>query len=374
MKSRKPLLPLVYCANKLNRRRVKKELISDLEIITRCCQPQGRQTWPSAALLERIEHMVFSLYATESVKSPSPAWKCFRLLHRREQGLNIVVRIDSLVGRARHRLEKVGESMLSKLARQGGAEAGKLLRDIERVKNDTSAAKEIHWTQHERALARFSRTHSVELASNPNSALRPEIRCYTRTLELIVDDYRREPLRRVCRPLLEWVTRIGHPKAGSLLAFDYAIECDVKRKGDASQKEHAARQRENDARRMRWYREDKNFIKWREKSKSKIIRVDGEGECVWDESLRELRKIYPGGWVCIQLNDGFVPADRIPDPPICQFCKKPETEQFWLFNLVSNKLGCDLCQPLEWIARGYDTTRDGLAIWSHPPDKIGPRR
>jgi len=43
--------------------------------------------------------------------------------------------------------------MLSKLARQGGAEAGKLLRDIERVKNDTSAAKEIHWTQHERALA-----------------------------------------------------------------------------------------------------------------------------------------------------------------------------------------------------------------------------
>ena len=95
---------------------------------------------------------------------------------------------------------------------------------------------------------------------------------------------------------------------------------------------------------------------------------------MWDESFRELRKIYPGGWVCIQLNDGFVSADRIPDPPICQFCKKPEIEQFWLFNLVSNKLGCDLCQPLEWIARGYDTTGDGLAIWSHPPDKIGPRR
>src|SRR5215813_9763837 len=120
MKSRKPPRPPVYCANKLNRRRVKKQLVSDLDILTRCCQPQGRQTWPSAALLERIEHNVMSLYATECAGFPRPAWKAFRLLHKREQGLHIPSRIDTLVERARHRLKEAGESELSKLARQGG--------------------------------------------------------------------------------------------------------------------------------------------------------------------------------------------------------------------------------------------------------------
>lgn len=191
---------------------------------------------------------------------------------------------------------------------------------------------------------------------------------YARALELLINDYQHEPLRRISRPLLEWVAQIGHPEKESLLAFDYATECGVKREEEVSLKEEASRQREKEAERMRWYREDKKWIEWYKKAR--IVQPGDSGER--DESFKESRTIYPGGWVIVALDDGFIPADLMPNPSICDLCHKAETKQFW-FNLTSNVLRCDLCQALEWIARGYEVDDRGLAIWSHAPDELGPR-
>jgi len=358
--------PEPLCANKDARRRVKKELASHLEFLAGCCQPLDAQRWPSPYVLESVEHFVMSLIATERTKGPSPAWKAFRSL--RERKLAVASHVNSLVKRARRRLEEAGESMLTKLARREDGADKRLLNDIERLRGEgLSKANEIEWELHENALRRYG----LEPACG-NSGASQRVTCYTRALELLIDDYQREPLRRKSAPLLDWLTRIGHPEANSLLALDYTTERALKRKEDARREEKASRLRMRRAERMGWYRQDKKWIKWRYHSKSVIYRAEN-GEHVWNDSFTESRKIYPGGWVCIQVDDGFIGAERIPNPPVCQFCRTAESWKFWLFNLASNMLRCGFCQSQEWISRGYDLDGEGLAIWSHSPNEIGPR-
>jgi hypothetical protein len=162
---------------------------------------------------------VMLLIATKRKKRPSPAWKAFQLLDRRMPKLLLVKRVDNLVKRARDRLEEAAQHPLSKLQQQaecGDEHTRKLLRDIAAIRDGQGAAKRIDWTEHERALAQFSRTRSVEPSYGRSALLK--FRCYARSLELIVDDCRRKPLK--SWPLTEWTAEIGHPDARSLLAFD----------------------------------------------------------------------------------------------------------------------------------------------------------
>jgi hypothetical protein len=156
--------PKPYCANKDARRRVKKRLTSCLEVLEGCCKPLDRQRWPSPDLLESVEHCVMSLIATERAKFPSPKWAAFCLLHNRERKLRLVSHVDNLIKRARDRLEEAGESVLSKLARQSGDDAQKLLRDIECLRKNLSGAKATDWRRHESALKRLSPGGKLELA------------------------------------------------------------------------------------------------------------------------------------------------------------------------------------------------------------------
>ena len=49
----------------------------------------------------------------------------------------------------------------------------------------------------------------------------PEVRCYARVLELIVDHEKYEPLRKKSEPLVRWLAQIGHPLAKHLEALNH---------------------------------------------------------------------------------------------------------------------------------------------------------
>ena len=83
-----------------------------------------------------------------------------------------------------------GQSALEELWRGQTKDAQRLLHDIQRVRENLSAARTIDWAQHERVLSKFSPAKSVELACGKNAASL-EVRCYARVLELIMGTLRK---------------------------------------------------------------------------------------------------------------------------------------------------------------------------------------
>ena len=205
-----------------------KQLVVDYLVrLSDCCQPPAnskwtRIRWPRGDDLRDLEERVIFLIARERRKRPSPSWKAFALLDKRMPSLRLVLRVNNLFKRAYERLAEAGEAPMSKLVRQGEAgdqAAEKLVDDLYRIKDALGTAKRIDWTQHERALAQFSPRRTVEPACGRSAQL--EYRCYTRALELLLDDYQREPLRKESLPLIQWALGIGYPGARSLGAFDH---------------------------------------------------------------------------------------------------------------------------------------------------------
>ena len=156
--------------------------------------------WPSRELLESVEKGAKLLVAKLRKKPPEPIWKGFKILDGRRGLLRPANRVDNLVKRALLRLQEGGESVLHKLARQCGADRQKLVSDIESLKTDLSNAKGIDWEQHRSVLNSLSDRGTISLFCG-NSPASPNVICYARTLELLIDDYRRQPLRRQSTPL-----------------------------------------------------------------------------------------------------------------------------------------------------------------------------
>jgi hypothetical protein len=206
-------------------RRAKEQLTSTLERLVVYCQAKAMKQftrWPTSDLLLPLENSVTQLVRVEREKPPRPLWKAFQLVDKRMPKLRLVLRVNNLAKRARDRLTESGESVLSKLERQAGArnaDARSLLRDIALLRINLSAGKTIDWAQHEKVLAPFSRTGTVELTCDDSTAASQNVRCYARALELIVDDNQREPLRRDSEPLVGWLLGMGHPMAKDLEAF-----------------------------------------------------------------------------------------------------------------------------------------------------------
>ena len=117
------------------------------------------------------------------------------------------------------RLTEAGQSALETLSWEQGKDAQNCCTILQRVRENLSAARTIDWAQHERVLSRFSHANSVELACGKNTAS-PEVRCYARVLELIVDHEKHERLRKESEPLVRWLAQIGHPLAKDLEAFN----------------------------------------------------------------------------------------------------------------------------------------------------------
>jgi hypothetical protein len=218
-------------------KRTQEELTSTLERLALYCQepdPQAKGAtdlakamkqftlWPTSDLLLPLENSVTCLVRVEREKPSRPPWKAFQLVDKRMRSLRLVRHVNNLAKRARDRLTESGESVLGKLERQatlGNADARSLLRDIARLRNNLSAGKTIDWARHEKVLAQFSRTGTVELTCDESTAASQNVRCYARALELIVDDNQREPLRRDSEPLVGWLVGMGHPMAKDLEAF-----------------------------------------------------------------------------------------------------------------------------------------------------------
>jgi hypothetical protein len=209
-----------------DRNQTKTIVIGYLEWLSDCCKPVDSKwrliRWPTGDILRDLEERVIFLLATERKKRPSPSWKAFELLDKRMPSLRLVLRVNNLFKRAYERLAKAGESPMSKLSRQGDAGdqgAERLVNDLYRIKNALGTPERIDWTQHERALAQFSPTRTVEPAYGRSAQLK--CRCYARALELVLDDYHRDPLRKESLPLIRWALGIGYPGATSLGAFDH---------------------------------------------------------------------------------------------------------------------------------------------------------
>jgi hypothetical protein len=231
--------------------------------LARYCNEE-RTHWPTAADLGLISdgvRYILKFTGQRVVRSPymgaRPLWKSFQLLDERMRRLKLVQRVDNLVKRAKHRLSEAEESslfVLSRRALEGNKDARNLMRDIELlVRNGPSAARNIDWTQHEKALAQFSRRRSVEPARNL-SAAPLEVRCYVRVLELIVEDNQRKKLQRESFPLLIWLEAIGHPAASELKRLDPVVAFRVERIVKASTIEKTLRKRELTRVRVRRYR------------------------------------------------------------------------------------------------------------------------
>jgi hypothetical protein len=216
--------------------------------------------WPTIDLLKSIEFDVTRLAGFERKKpTRPPLWEPFQRVNRRISSLRLVWRVNNLVERAKSRLTDAGQSALEKLWQEQTKDAQGLLHDIERVRENLSAARTIDWAQHERVLSKFSHAKSVELACGKSTAS-PEVRCYARVLELIVDHEKHEPLRKKSEPLVRWLAQIEHPMAKDLEAFNHeaaSAEEDGRRLGHLIRTRH---KREGARERDRRYRQRKNSL------------------------------------------------------------------------------------------------------------------
>jgi hypothetical protein len=319
---------------------IKERLQSDLETLARYCQSpeKAKQTlWPDGKLLQSIEHDVTLLNGKER-KRPL-LWKTFRRLGRRMPKLLLALRVENLVKRAWERLEE-NESALSKLARQDRESVRKFLSDVELLKRDSSNAKAIDWQQHESVLKGVSPNQKPEIGDPLASK---KTICYTRTLELLLDDYQREALRKQFRPLLEWLARIEHPKAKNLLAFDYETEHQAR----ALQDEKALRQRKKGRERTKKHRE------W---FRGKWVHA---GDWIRFRDAADFRAFYgkhqPLPEICIGLNDSDV-RDDLDASLDSLFCDRKLAKQSdgFLYHRTRHVARCCDCQAAEWIAQGFE--------------------
>jgi RNA polymerase sigma factor (sigma-70 family) len=194
-----------------------------------------RTWWPENDLLKQIENSVLTLASTERKNPSRRIWGAFELVDKRTPKLHLVKEINALAKRAQERLTDAGRSKLEEISgkympgekqkdiqslrrdiagmKEEGKAALSLLCDIAQMKRNLGSAKAIDWSQHKRILLQFSGEGHVELACGKNTAS-DDVRCYARALELIVDDYNFEPLRKKSRPLAEWLIEIGHLERG----------------------------------------------------------------------------------------------------------------------------------------------------------------
>ena len=335
-----------------DRNQVKERLVLHLDYLRKCCKPQDKNWpptfWPDRKFLQSLEDNVMFLIATKRKKQPSPAWKGFQLLDKGMPSLRLVLRVDNLVKRAQDRLEEAGEAPLTKLERQaehGDEDARKLLCDIAAIRDDQDAARTINWTRHERALAQFSRTRTVEPAYGRSAPV--EFRCYARALELTVDNYRRKPLRNKSWPLIEWTARIAHPEAKNLCALDDVAAWVVEQEEGVWRGKSALRKREKTRERVRrhreWYRGSwvypGDWLRFRDATHFKKF---------WGR--KHLMPTKCGGLKDSEERDRILKYDPIKTD---LSCGRRLADGFY-YHRTRHVARCRDCQEAEWWAQGFD--------------------
>jgi hypothetical protein len=280
----------------------KTELRHTLAALEKAClspQPRARTSnlhealkyktwWPSAELLAALNSSVCTLAMLERKTVPKPLWKAFGLVSQRWTGYSLVSRLNTLVLRARKRLEEVGESDLEKIRREGNVDAfvlrarklleaeGKralkrfcevdaeskraletnaFLTDLERIQKNLKAAAKIKWQDYEHFLFAPRANKPIELACKLPAP--SAVSCYARALEIIVDDQFRERSREEARPFLEWIARLGNRSYSDMTAWDGFASFVSKAETRRIAEEPISRRRNLTRARVREYRERK---------------------------------------------------------------------------------------------------------------------
>lgn len=339
----------------MERREIRERVSSALKELSTYCRSSDTPTsWPSGEFLRDIQNDVMFLVKEERKKEPYPRWKAFRLLDKRVPSLQLVRRIDGLATRARERLAEVGKSPLDQLAQVPNESNRKLLRDLERVEADLGNAKCIEWREHEKALAQFCRTRTVELASKHTGPI--QLQCYAKSLELlVVDQFRHKPLQIRAAPLIHWLADIKHPEGKSLLAFHHGLAQIVDRRQRAVADEAIRRQREQGSDRTRRHR------KW---VKGKFVYP---GDWLRFEDGADFKNFYgkklPLPQVCAGLNDSPLRAglEAVLDDLSCG--RALMDEPYWYYHRTLNIARCYDCQNAEWMEDGYQIEYGYPTTW-----------
>jgi hypothetical protein len=224
-----------------------------------CCREpntaaKGREQFTQWPNLGHFEGLMLHVQFHGDGNKRLPQWKTMERLNKRQPSLRLVRRVNQLVERAKQRLTEAGESHLGVLERQatsGRKDAKNLLLDVAQLCRNLSTARKIDWSQHEKVLAQFSRTGSIELACGLTAP--PEVRCYARTLELIVDDHRHE-FQTKPSALLSWLHQIGHPGAQELFALDHVVALRANRRKQLIEKYELKQKRKAGRERVRRHR------------------------------------------------------------------------------------------------------------------------
>ena len=230
-------------------RRARRRLSDALERLVLYCQapnPQAKEAtdlyeamkqwtwWPTEDLLKQIKDSVLTLAGAQRKYPERRPWEAFELVNRRNPKPRLIKCIDELVERARERFTEAGFSDLEALKPKWSKaekfsdleallrkwsqdkDARNLLRDIDRIKENVSAARAIDWAQYKDVLARLPDNAHLAHAAGYDTALA----CYARVLELIIAHRKWEKLRKQSAALVFWLLEIGHPKADELKRFN----------------------------------------------------------------------------------------------------------------------------------------------------------
>jgi RNA polymerase sigma factor (sigma-70 family) len=252
--------------------------------------------WPENDLLKHIKDSVLTLASTQRKYPEKRPWKTFMLVDRRMPGLRLLKHINGVVERARERFTEAGFSDLetlepdwSKAERFSDLEALprksskdkdalNLWCDIDRIKENASAARAIDWAKYKDVLSRLPGNGHLAHATGNDTGLA----CYARVLELIIDHRRWETLRKESGALVFWLLEIGHPKATELKRFNH--DAAIK----ALCREHARIQREREAK-LDKLQQSKRIVKKSRKDieDAQLMELARQGDAKAWEKLRE---------------------------------------------------------------------------------------
>ena len=182
---------------------------------------QRKTYWPSADELTQLDSAVRRLYFMEGRIRARNTWPTYELVDKRYPRLRLIWQLNSLVGRAELRLKEGPESLLFRLSCQAigtdsqAKQARAFVQAVDRIRQNSHRAATVKWEQFEQLLFQPTGEPFRELASKLPGP--PRIRCYAMTLELIIEDQKREDLLKLGEPLLEWVAKLGNPAYAKLL-------------------------------------------------------------------------------------------------------------------------------------------------------------
>jgi hypothetical protein len=206
---------------------------------------EGKVTfWPLKDELRKLDQAVIDL-AVICRKKHFPPWKSYKAVNVRWPGIRLVPRVQALVKRARKILKDIGGSGIERLKREADAgvpeaiQLRKDLNDLLAFRRDPSNAPEIKWQDTETSM-----------------------KCYTRAVELVVDELRWQPLLERAQPLLRWIAFLGNRDFVDLLRFDDVTERTTTRMASRNAAKIVKRKREQakqrQAKRRLKVKEDEN--------------------------------------------------------------------------------------------------------------------